>query len=261
MVVHFYTYCLDCRRFSGLSHKTLDSLTDMKPQTKYHSPLREAQAAATRTQILEACASVMETGAELTYSSVAKAAGVQERTVYRHFPTKADLEAGLWSWIIENLTHADFRARNEDELVAAMRTSFTGFDAGAPLIQAMLHSRQGLEIRLRQQAMRQVMFEACVKDAVPEVTPLVRTRAAAAVQVLYSAASWEFLRTFWGMDANQAADTVELAIRALLAGLRAGAEQQDDSVLRSQREDRDQNSRTRPQVEGTTKDFKGESHE
>ncbi len=217
--------------------------------------------AATRARILEACASVMETGADLTYSNVAEAAGVQQRTVYRHFPTKADLEAGLWDWIIEHLTHADFVARSEEELVVAMRTSFVGFDAGAPLIQAMLHSHQGLEIRLRQQARRRVMFEACIEEAVPEAPALIRTRAAAALQVLYSAASWEFLRSFWGMDAAQAADTIELAIRALLDGLRAGVWQPDHSPLQSQDGDRNQNTRTLPQREGTTEDLKGENHE
>jgi AcrR family transcriptional regulator len=203
----------------------------------------------------------MQTGAELTYSNVAEAADVQQRTVYRHFPTKADLEAGLWDWITEHLTHADMRARNEDELVAAMRTSFTGFDAGAPLIQAMLHSRQGLEIRLRQQDERRVMFEACVEDAAPEAPLQVRTRAAAALQVLYSAPTWELLRSFWGMDATQAADTVELAIRALLAGLRAGTWQQDHPPLWPQDGDRNQNARPLPQREETTEDLKGENHE
>jgi AcrR family transcriptional regulator len=233
----------------------------MKSQSNYHSPLRKAQMEATRERILEACASVMETGADLTYSNVAKASGVQERTVYRHFPTKADLETGLWEWISEHLTRFDFRARSEDELVTAMRASFTGFEAGAPLIQAMLHSRQGLEIRLQQQARRRAMFEACVEDAAPEAPPPIRIRAAAALQVLYSAPAWELLRTFWGMDAAQAADTVELAIQALLAGLRAGAWQQDHSSLQSQQGDRSQNARTLPQNEETREDLKGENHE
>jgi AcrR family transcriptional regulator len=200
----------------------------------------------------------MQTGAELTYSNVAEAGGVQERTVYRHFPTKSDLEAGLWNWIIEHLTYADLAARNEDELVQAMRTSFEGFDGGAPLIQAMLHSPQGLEIRLRQQDRRRAMFEATVEDAVPETPPAVRTSAAAALQVLYSAAAWELLRSFWGMDATQAGDTIELAIRALLAGLRAGARQEDHSLSRPQPGDRNQSVRTLPQPEGTTEDLKGE---
>jgi AcrR family transcriptional regulator len=223
-------------------------ITDMNSKTKYHSPLRQSQTAATRKRILEACVAVMETGADLTFSNVAEAAGVQERTVYRHFPTKTDLESGLWDWIIQNLTFADFGARNEDELVTAMRTSFLGFDKGAPLIQAMLHSRQGEEIRISQQEMRRLMFDACVEDAVPEAPPQIRTCAAAAVQVLYSAAAWDFLRTFWGMDATQAADVIELAIRSLLAGMRAGAWQQDQLSARTQ-------------LDGAGEDIKGESHE
>jgi AcrR family transcriptional regulator len=233
----------------------------MKSKSNYHSPLREAQAAATRVRILEACASVMATGADLTYNNVAEAAGVQQRTVYRYFPTKADLEAGLWSWITENLTHANFKARSEDELIAAMRTSFYGFDKGAPLIQAMLHSPQGLEVRLRQQAARRAMFEACIEDAVPGASPEIRTRAAAALQVLYSAPAWELLRSFWRMDAAQAADAIELAIRAMLAGLRAGAGQQNSSPSLPEPGNREQNSRTRSQVDQMSEDLKGEDHE
>jgi hypothetical protein len=46
-----------------------------------------------------------------------------------------------------------------------------------------------------------------------------RLAAAAALQVLYSAASWELLRSFWGMDAPEAANVIELAIRSMIAGL------------------------------------------
>ncbi len=196
------------------------SMTAMTRGAAYHSPLREEQAAATRARILAACVAIMKSGAELTYRAVADQAGVQERTVYNHFPAKADLEDALWGWIRENLTSVTFSARTEDELLAAMRASFAGFDAGAPLIQAMLHSRQGLEVRLRQQPERSAMFRRVVDDAIPGAPPSVRAKATAAVQVLYSASAWELLRSFWGMDAGQAAEVVELAIRALLEGLR-----------------------------------------
>jgi AcrR family transcriptional regulator len=192
----------------------------MKAGGSYHSPLRESQAAATRERIVAACVALMQNGADLTYAAVAAAAEVQERTVYRHFPRKEDLEAALWDWIIAHLTHADFAARDEEQLVAAMRESFAGFDAGAPLIQAMLHSPQGLAVRRRQQPMRRAMFEACVDSAVPGAPPRVRNRAAAVLQVLYSAVSWEFLRNFWDMDATEAADAIDLGIYSFLTGLR-----------------------------------------
>jgi AcrR family transcriptional regulator len=194
-------------------------MTDMKSRSGYHSPLRQAQAAATRARILAACASLMQSGTELTYSAIAKTADVQERTVYRHFPTKADLQTGLWEWITTRLTHTDFAPRTTDELVANMRSAFADFDASALLVQSMLHSPQGIEVRVRQQPGRHAMFRGCVDAAAPQAPAEVRERAAAALQVLYSAPSWDLLRTFWNMDASQAADTIELAIRSLLAGL------------------------------------------
>ena len=192
----------------------------MKASGAYHSPLRASQAAATRERIVAACVAVMRRGADLTYASVAAEAGVQERTVYRHFPKKEDLEAALWDWIIGRLTHADFAVRDEEQLVAAMRESFAGFDAGASLIQAMLRSPQGLDVRRSQQPARRAMFEACVDSAAPGLPPQVRDRAAAVLQVLYSAASWDLLRSLRDMDAAEAADAIELGIRSFLGGLR-----------------------------------------
>jgi AcrR family transcriptional regulator len=192
----------------------------MKARGTYHSPLRASQAAATRERIVEACVAVMRRGADLTYASVAAGAGVQERTVYRHFPAKEDLENALWDWIVQRLTHTGFAVRDEEQLVAAMRESFAGFDAGAPLIQAMLRSPQGLNVRRGQQPARRAMFEACVDSAAPGLPPQVRDRAAAVLQVLYSAASWDLLRNLRDMDAAEAADAIELGIRGFLSGLR-----------------------------------------
>ena len=195
----------------------------------YHSPLRASQAAATRERIVAACVTLMRQGIELTYALVAAGAGVQERTVYRHFPKKEDLEDALWDWTSQHLTHADFAARNEEQLVAAMRESFSGFDAGAALVQAMLHAPQGLAVRRRQQPARRAMFQACIDSAVPGAAPPLREHAAAVLQVLYSAASWDLLRSFWEMDATEAADTIELGIRSLLSGLRMHAHRQTTS--------------------------------
>jgi AcrR family transcriptional regulator len=192
----------------------------MKPTGPYHSPLRESQAAATRDRIIQSCVALMQRGADLTYAAVAAEAQVQERTVYRYFAKKEDLEAALWDWIVEHLTHADFSGKSEDQLIAAMRGAFAGFDAGAPLIQAMLHSPQGLEVRRRQQPARRAMFESCVDRTVPDAPSQVRERAAAVLQVLYSAASWDLLKSFWDMDGAEAAGVIELGIHSFLSGLR-----------------------------------------
>jgi glycosyltransferase involved in cell wall biosynthesis len=63
--------------------------------------LRDRQKAATREQILRAVARQMEAGRleELSFADIAAEAGLGERTVYRHFPTKEALLGAFWAWI------------------------------------------------------------------------------------------------------------------------------------------------------------------
>ena len=53
---------------------------------------------------MQAFVALMRRGTELTYA----AAGVQERTVYRHFPKEEGLQSGLWARAVQHLTHAQF---------------------------------------------------------------------------------------------------------------------------------------------------------
>lgn len=52
------------------------------------------------TRILDAAGRLMENRGleELSYAAIAAEAGVQERTVYRHFRNRSALLDGLWVW-------------------------------------------------------------------------------------------------------------------------------------------------------------------
>ena len=65
----------------------------MKPKRKYELKQRADEMAATRLRITEAAVELHGTvgPARTTLSAIAKRAGVQRHTVYRHFPTEADL--------------------------------------------------------------------------------------------------------------------------------------------------------------------------
>jgi AcrR family transcriptional regulator len=63
---------------------------------KYESQLRAQQSRDTRRLILESAARLTFLNVQrLTHAAVAKAAGVSERTVFRHFPTVAELHDGF----------------------------------------------------------------------------------------------------------------------------------------------------------------------
>jgi AcrR family transcriptional regulator len=63
----------------------------------YSSPLRDRQAQQTRDHLLDTLTQLLETNRadEITTRELARAADVAERTVYRHFPDREALLAGL----------------------------------------------------------------------------------------------------------------------------------------------------------------------
>jgi len=71
------------------------------PRSGYPSGLRDRQKAATRDEILRAIARKLETTPldDLGFAEIAQEAGVGERTVYRHFPTKEALLGAFWAWM------------------------------------------------------------------------------------------------------------------------------------------------------------------
>ncbi len=186
----------------------------------YRSPLREAQASATRARILEAMTAVIEAGEEPTYACIADRAGIQERTVYRHFRTRDDLYTAFWEHVHDRRLGVGFDAHDLESMKALVRDNHAAFDANSSLVHVMLHSKQGLAMRLAPNADRQEMFRRVVDAEVPGLDALTRRRTSAAAQVLYSAMSWEYLREYWQMDAEEASATVQLALEAILTNAR-----------------------------------------
>lgn len=62
---------------------------------------RDRQREETREQILRAVGAQLETRSleDLSFGEIARDAGVGERTVYRHFPTKEALLGAFWAWM------------------------------------------------------------------------------------------------------------------------------------------------------------------
>ena len=75
----------------------------VKPKRSYHSPRRQAQAAATRQSILEAAQRLFERRgyAATTMDAIAEDAGVALKTVYVAFATKSGVLRGLWDLLLK----------------------------------------------------------------------------------------------------------------------------------------------------------------
>jgi AcrR family transcriptional regulator len=192
------------------------------PRT-YKSSLRQEQAEATRDRILAAMAAILEQEEKIeavTARAAAERAGVSEITVYRHFPNREVLLVALWKWMnARNGATVSFPA-SEAEMVANLAPLFEGFDASPAHIMATLITPQGREMRGNMNAERRDAFLKALNGSAAGLSDENRVKAAAVLQLLYSAYSWLSLREQWDLTGEKASDAVGWAIETLLADLR-----------------------------------------
>jgi AcrR family transcriptional regulator len=182
--------------------------------------LQDAKAALVRERVLEGVAEVLGTGEDLTFAKVARAAGVPERTVYRHFPTREALLTAVFQWANRRIGFDGERPTDGREAAAAVRRVFPAFDEIAPVIRELLIAPEGQVARLSDNERRRQAALAVVDSDARGLDPTDRRRVAAVVQLLTAAATWQTLRDYWGMDGAEAGETAALALELVLEGAR-----------------------------------------
>jgi AcrR family transcriptional regulator len=185
--------------------------------------LSEARSELVRERVLAGVAALLEQGEALTFTAVAKTAGIPERTIYRHFPTREALLGALYEWANARLGTGGERPTDADGLARLVRQTFTGFDALAPVVRELLIAPEGRLARLSQNPERQRAALAIVRGEAPGLDATSARRLAAVLQLLTAASSWQTLRDYWGMDGAEAAETAVLASELLLEAARARA--------------------------------------
>lgn len=193
---------------------------------RYESPLRQEQQLATRERILQALADVVTEHGTPTVPAVAERAGVSERTVYRHFPTRDALLSGLFAWVMQ-LSAPDARPTvpSLDSLVGVVRDMFPRFERRPELIRALNSNDIGREMRAGRAAYRRKNIQDALADSLEGVDGDTRRQAEAIVHLVSSSTAYLHLHDFWDMSAADAADAVEWAVRALVS---AAKERGDD---------------------------------
>jgi AcrR family transcriptional regulator len=178
--------------------------------------LQEARTAVVRDRVLAGVADVLAAGDVLTFTRVAEAADVPERTVYRHFPTRQALLSAVVDWVNQRV--GEQRPRTADEAAELVRRAFPVFDEIAPIVRELLAAPDGLSARLADNETRQRAALDLVHHHAPTVDSTTARRLAAVVQLLTSAAAWQTMRDYWGLDGPEAAEASAMAIDRLLTG-------------------------------------------
>lgn len=181
----------------------VDGEGTLTERRRYDSPVRRQRAAETRERIVAAGAEVLHehpvwNWRALTVRSVAERAGVNERTVYRHFPTERHLRDAVFVRLTDDAGVDLDRLRLDDlrdvtrrilEFVSAFPTG-TGTPTDPTLIAADQQLREALV--------------AAVAPATGDWPDGDRTLAAAMLDVLWSVMTYERLVAGWGLAPEDA---------------------------------------------------------
>ncbi len=195
----------------------------------YNSPLREEKARQTRETILAALYTLMsETNApdEIGIEAIAQKAGVERRTIFRHFATKEELICAFWPWLNAKIG-ASPAPHSVRDVVDGPREAFPRFDAHEAAMRAALHSRTGREMRLDTVTGRRALFAGALEPVLCQLSPAKARKVEALAHLLFSAPAWEVLKDYGGLTGAQAGEAASWALELILSAVDPGHAEAD----------------------------------
>lgn len=194
---------------------------DRPARRRYDSPVRRARAAQTRDRIVAAGAELVHAAPRwdwhhVTVRAVARRAGVNERTVYRHFASEQALHDAVMRRLEDEagqpLTGLDLDRL--PEVTARVFSYLSSFRLRSPPVEdptvADLDER-------RRHAVREAVAPAT--EGWPEAE---REMAAAMLDLLWTVASYDRLTTVWRLDADEASQAAAGVVRLVVEAIRQG---------------------------------------
>jgi len=183
----------------------------------------DRQRTATRQAILDAAlAQVQDTPtAPFSHESVAARAGMAPRTVYRHFSTRGDLTAALWTRLRD--AHGTRWPSTRRQLLPALRRTFRQFGDLEALTRAAIAAAATTQYPVHGSAEGREAFRRCLADLLDRLSPADGQVLIANCLAIYSAPYWQMLRDRGGLSQRDAERAGALAMQALIEAAEAQA--------------------------------------
>ena len=181
------------------------------------SPRKRSDAQRNEQALLDAAAAVfVEAGVDAPVRDVAARAGVGMGTIYRHFPTRADLVIAVYRHQVDACAEAGPR------LLARHRSPSTALAKWVELFVDFLTTKHGLAAALRSDQSRFDALHAYFLDRLVPVADELLAAAAAAGEIRRDVRAYELLRGIGNLCIGGGDERYEprRLVAILLAGLR-----------------------------------------
>ena len=183
----------------------------------------DRQRAATRQAIVDAALRLLreEPATPFSHEAVAERARVAARTVYRHFPARADLTLALWQRIRD--TTGTRWPRTESAILPALRVTFAQFEDHEALTRAAIATAASTGHPVHGSAEGRAAFREALADLLAVLPPDDGDRVVASCLAIYSAPFWQMLRDRGQLAPEDAREAGAAALDAVLTAARARA--------------------------------------
>lgn len=178
--------------------------------------LQSRRAALAREAILGALVAHLEAGDidTVAMEDLAHEAGVSRRTLYRYFPTRADLIAAAGDWVRDEVFKID-PAIGDGGIAASFRTGTARMQTRPQLARALLRTDSGRAVRSSFRASRAEAIRRDVRAQAPGLSRREVERTAAVLTYLCSLSAWVSLQEESGLSPERAQDAVLWAIELI----------------------------------------------
>ncbi|GAC1584253.1 MAG: hypothetical protein NVS3B24_23400 [Candidatus Dormibacteria bacterium] len=185
------------------------------------APRRERQAELARATIIDALVSRLETGdEECSIDDVARDAQVSRRTLYRYFPSRADLYAAAADTLYTRMGQERPEVADASEITSSFIAGSKVTERHPLLSRALLRTPAGRGVRMAARSRRAASIQRALAEVGGALPPAAVKRRAAVVALLCSSEAFIALQDESGLTADESRDAIVTAIDVLLEDVR-----------------------------------------
>ena len=182
--------------------------------------LKDRQADATRDLILSTAIELLEKSGvtELTVRSVARAAGMSERTVFRYFATRDEFLDAVAEATARRMSVVP-PPESIDELLEYPSSLYQSFEDNSPLTAAVLHTDIYTRVRTSSGGVRWQAVEKLIDGNARGRSKKERRIAATNINYFLTASTWNYYRTTFGLSQTETIACAKAAIKLIVTDI------------------------------------------